>query len=177
MQMFEQDSYICIDFPAEAAQMIMKIRADQKDDFRIKLPAEITVAGSSGVGVIARDENPEFVFSRLQEICSNAKPFTIQFKAVERFPNSDIFVFKLVDETPLKELHALIAQSGIRFEPVRHTDYNPHCTLRSRSPVTEEEADALLTLEYHEPIFIDKISIYKMDKLPMTHVFECRLGV
>ena len=174
--MFQKDSYICFDLPEPMATTIMNIRISQADDFRMQLPAEITVAGSSGIGLIARDEDPDKVFAILKEICSQTEPMTLQFKQVDRFPNSDVFVMRLVDESPLKAFQARLAQSGIRFEPVAFDVYTPHCTLRSRSPVTDEEAADLLALQLSDPFTIAKLSIYRMDQLPMTHLIELGLG-
>jgi len=174
--MFKNDSYICLEIPEPVATEVMNIRKNQMDEFRMKLPVEITLAGSSGVGVIARDENPAKVFDILNQICSDTQPLLLQFSKVERFTNSDIFVLKCVDEVPLRRLHDRIAKSGIRFEPIKHTLYNPHCTLRSRSPVTNQEHDMLMSIKLDTTFVVDQLSIYVMDQLPMTNIFTCRLN-
>lgn len=46
--------------------------------------------------------------------------------------------------------------------------YTPHFTLRSLTPVPEEEATALLSLCIPEPFVLDTLSVYMLDTLPMT---------
>ena len=86
-----------------------------------------------------------------------------------RFPNTDIFVLTLVDETPFRVLQHYLATSGIRFEPSPFP-FTPHCTLRSRSPVTEAEASALLSLRITESFVLDTLTAYALAGVPMTQL-------
>lgn len=113
-----------------------------------------TITGSSGVGVFERDESPENVFKIVNEIAARFPVIEVSFGEVMRFPNTDIFVLTLKDETPFIELHNSLRQSGIRFTE-NEFPYKPHCTLRGLSPVTEEEANKLLSLTISEPFQLD----------------------
>ena len=73
---FEHPTYIVLDLPKDMADKIMKIREDNKDEFRTSLPAEITVAGSSGVGILTKGQDEKAVYRNIEEI---AKTITIKF--------------------------------------------------------------------------------------------------
>ncbi|MGH2350911.1 MAG: 2'-5' RNA ligase family protein [Chloroflexota bacterium] len=172
---FDHDTYVCLDLPSSVAEQVLAIRRAQRDEFRAALPAEITVAGSSGVGPIAPDQDPQEAFARLDAIAAQTPPIEASFRDVVRFPNTDIFVLALKNQRPFRALHERIATSGLRFKPTPFSDDTPHCTLRSRSPVTEEEAAELLALRIPEPFVIDTMSVYRLDKLPMTLLHRSRL--
>jgi 2'-5' RNA ligase len=171
---FAHATYICLDLPDPQAQFILNIRKHQHDKFRAALPAEITIAGSSGVGVIKAGQEPAFVFSTLQNIATHTKPITASFGRVLRFPRTDIFVLTLQDETPFRELHQRIAVSGISFEP-NPFPFQPHCTLRSRSPVSPEEEAELLSLHVPGIFTLDTLSVYMLENLPMTLLYQVKL--
>src|SRR5579883_601290 len=155
MMTFSHETYICLDIPEPQAQWILDIRKQQKDEFRAALPAEITVAGSSGVGVIKADQKPESVI---------------------RFPRTDIFVLTLEDEAPLRSLHQRIITSAISFETNRFP-FQPHCTLHSRSPVSPEDAAHLLSLSPSDlgSFTLDTLSVYTLEHLPMTLLYRANL--
>jgi len=164
---FTADTYICLDIPSPFAEQVMNIRVQQQDTFRAALPVEITLAGSSGVGVFNEVQDVQEAFVMLDAIASETLPIVASFGKVVRFPNSDIFVLTLIDEQPFRVLHQRIASSSIRFKPSPFP-YTPHCTLRSRSPVSEQEANKLLALQVPGTFVIDTMSVYMLDKLPMT---------
>lgn len=172
--MFDFDSYIVLDIPSPVQENVMDIRKNCRDDFRIKLPVEITLAGSSGVGAISNDESFENVCKILDQIALETKPIEASFGDVLRFEGSDIFVFTLKNEIDFVNLHKRIANSGIKFEEIRHP-YKPHCTLSSRSPITEDEANKIMQLKLKDTFILDTISIYVMDKLPMTRLYQIKL--
>lgn len=174
MSSFEKETYIVLDLPENIAQMILKIRMDHKDDFRASLPAEITLIGSSGVGVIEKGQDEDIVFKKIEEIAKATAPFRLKFNEVERFAGSDIFALKLEDETEIRDLHHKLKTCGIKYGETKHA-YNPHCTLRSRSPVTEEEARSLNALRIDEAFIVDTISVYMMDKIPLTKLYTIKL--
>ena len=171
---FPADSYVCLDLPPPVGDAVMAVRRRHRDEFRAALPAEITVAGSGGVGVIDPAEDRERVFATLDRIAAETPPIQASFGPVIRFPNTDIFVLSLADPAPVRALHERIARSGLRFRPVPF-DFTPHCTLRSRSPVTEEEAADLLAVAIAGGFVLDAISVYMLDQLPMTLLHRTKL--
>lgn len=171
---FIVDTYICLDIPSPIAEQVMHIRVQQRDTFRAALPVEITVIGSSGVGVFDVTQDEQEAFAILDAIAAETPPIVASFGKVIRFPNTDIFVLTLTDEQPFRDLQQRIAVSSLRFKPSPFP-YTPHCTLRSRSPVSEQEADELLSLNVPGKFVIDTMSVYMMDTLPMTCLHRVKL--
>ena len=161
------ETYICVDLPQSISDRVLALRRHHGDAFRAALPAEITVAGSSGVGPIHPAQDPRQVFARLDQIAAVTPPIEAVFGPVMRFPQTDIFVLTLRDRRPFDALHGRIVASDIQFRPIPYP-FLPHCTLRSRSPVSEAEAAELLDTRISEPFVIDTMSVYALDRLPMT---------
>jgi 2'-5' RNA ligase len=159
--MFEELTYVCLDLPEPAASQVIAIRRAQRDDFRAALPAEITVAGSGGVGELAVGQDPQQVFGVIDAIAAKTAPIPVSLGPVMRFPGTTIFVFTVQDEDRIRVLHRELAESSIRWRPAQF-DFTPHCTLRSRSPVTESEAAQLLALRPPAPFIVDTLSVYEV---------------
>lgn len=172
---FEAETYICLDLPSPIAAHVLAVRRRHRDEFRAALPAEITVAGSSGVGPLEPVEDPGAEFATLDRIAAETPPIDAAFGPVIRFPRTDIFVLTLEDQRPVQALHARIAESGIRFRPTPFAFFS-HCTLGSRSPVSEEDAAELLAVRLPERFVIDTLSVYTLDTLPMSLLHRVRLS-
>jgi 2'-5' RNA ligase len=159
--MFEQDTYIVLELPEPVASTIHRIRAEQGDEFQASMPEEITIVGSSGVGTIAKDQNPEELFTVIDKIAASTPPVTTSFDKAHRFPGTDIVVMKLKDETSIRALHQKFIESGIKF---KNTDfaYEPHCTLRSKSPLTDREMKELSKLKIEGKFTLQNLSVYAM---------------
>ncbi len=159
--MFDRDTYIVLELPELMASTIRKIRAEHGDDFQASMPTEITIVGSSGVGCIAQDQDPDELFRAIDEIAANASPITVSFDKVHRFPGTDIVVMKLKDETLVRSLHQRFVESGIKFQ-VSDFAYMPHCTLRSKSPLTDQEMEELSKLKIEGDFTLRTLSVYTM---------------
>lgn len=159
--MFDRDTYIVLELPGPIANIIHNIRTGQGDDFQASMPAEITIVGSSGVGPIAHDQDPEEFFTAINEIAASTPPFTVSFDKVHRFPGTDIVVMKLKDETLVRSLHQKFVESGIKFQDTNFA-YEPHCTLRSKSPLTDQEMEELSKLKIEGDFILQTLSVYAM---------------
>ncbi len=164
---FAANTYAVVDVPSPVADHVMAIRQRHRDELRSALPVEITMAGSSGIGEFEAGQDPTEVFTILDKIATETAPIHATFGPVRRFPNTDIFVLTLADEHPFRTLHERIAASGIRFR-ASPFPYTPHCTLRSRSPVSDEDAADLLSVRLADEFTIDTLTVYMLDKLPCT---------
>lgn len=165
MATIAEQTYAVLDLPQPVADIILEIRRRHRDDFRAALPAEVTVVGSSGVGCFSAGQAAERTFEVLDEIAAETPPIEAALRQVERFPNTDIFAFRFADESELRRLHERIAQSGLAFDP-NPFPFGPHVTLRSRSPVSAEEADDLLAERIEEPFVLRDLSIYRLERDP-----------
>lgn len=172
---FQHESYIVLDLPSPVKEKIYDIRNYHKDTLRASLPAEITVAGSSGVGVIEPGQDKELVFDTIKNIAMKTSPILTSFKDVLRFPSTDLFVFTLKDEERFRMLHEEIIKSGIKFKPNRFP-YKPHCTLRSRTPISDKEVEEIMGTKLLDEFILDTISIYMVDKIPLSRLYTVKLS-
>lgn len=159
---FKYDTYIVLDLPKEIGNYINKIRSDFNDVFYTALPSEITVAGSSGVGVLELKQEVNNVFKILNSIASETKPIKASFGGVNRFPYTNTFFFTLQDEKPFRNLHKTIAESAIKFTDSKFP-YKPHTTLCSHSTISEEEIQQLSSLEIPEEFILETMSVYSLE--------------
>lgn len=171
---FVHPTYIVLDLPVEVSEKVMSIRRANQDAFRSALPVEITVTGSTGVGVISQHQEQEKVFKILKDIADTTKPFRLSFKGVESVRDTSIYVLKLADETELLTLHERLKTSGINFDEMEHA-YSPHCTLRSRTPITDIEKELILKTKIEEEFLVDTLTVYMLDKLPIKNIYSVKL--
>jgi hypothetical protein len=160
---FPANAYVVLDIPSPFAERVLAICESQQDFFRWSLPAETTVSGSSGTGPISQNEDPEHVRQVLDQIAARTAPITTSFGPVRRFQRSDVFYLSFVDERPLRELHERIAWSGLRFSSVPF-DFTPHCTVRTRSPIADEDATDLLATSVPGEFTLDTLSLYQLSE-------------
>jgi 2'-5' RNA ligase len=169
MDPFAAETYLCLGLPSPVAEQVLSLRRTHGDAFRAALPAEITVAGSGGLGVVSPGQDPPAVFAALDRVAAATPPIAATFGPVIRFPNTDIFVLTLVDERPFRALQERLAASGIQFA---HSPFpfTPHCTLRSHAPVSMAEASSLLSVRIAERFMLDSLTAYALTGVPMTRL-------
>lgn len=171
--MFDTNTYAVLDVPEPFASAVMAVRVRHRDEFRSALPIEITIAGSNGVGEF-EPQTRDDVFRTLDAIAMETAPIEASFGPVDRFPGTDIFFLTLQDERPFRELHDRIASSPIRFKPCPYP-YRPHCTLRDRTPIDDEEIADSLAVDIPGLFVLDTLSVYAMPP-PMPLLYRVRLG-
>lgn len=172
--MFDRDTYIVLVLPESVASAIHNIRVEQGDDFQASMPEEITVIGSSGVGPIAQDQDPDELFKVIDEIAASTPPIIVSFDKAHRFPGTDIVVMKLKDDAVIRSLHQRFVDSGIKFQ---NSDfpYEPHCTIRSKSPLTDQEMEKLSNLKIEGSFTLQTLSVYRMPP-PGTLIHTAKLS-
>jgi len=159
--MFDRNTYIVLELPEPISSTIHSIRAELGDDFQASMPNEITIVGSSGVGPVAQDQDPDEFFKAINEIAASTPPITVSFDKVHRFPGTDIVVMKLLDDSLIRSLHQRFVESGIKFQDTDFA-YEPHCTLRSKSPLTDHEMEKLSKLKIEGNFTLHTLSVYAM---------------
>ena len=175
--MFSEPTYIVLDIPSPVAEKVQLIRS-WFDAERAELPVEITLAGSSGLGRIAENENNEKVFRILTDMASRIEPFKSSFERVERFPGTEIFYFSVSAPEKFIEIHRRIASSGIKFNPTAYPVYKPHCTLKLFSESAEQEIrDLLNTAPLNSDFLLNTMSVYELrDGTSPKQLFSVKLG-
>src|SRR3954463_12644169 len=74
------------------------------------LPAEITLAGSSGVGPVSAGQSIASVRPKLEAALVSRVPFEARFTGIGNFPGTDIF-FASPEPEPFIALHKAIVSS------------------------------------------------------------------
>jgi len=171
---FTGDTYIVVDVPDPVAEQVMAIRVQYNDELLIQLPAEITLTGSSGIGVFDLSQDASEALDTLDVIASETKPILAEFGPVHRFPNTDIFVLTLRNEEPFIDLHNRIKNSGLRFLP-NPFPFKPHCTILRTTPVNKKIAHDLLQIKITNDFVIDTMSVYLFDKTQLKLLHQVKL--
>lgn len=162
-------SYVVLDIPEPQASAIMSIRVTHADLFRAALPIEITLTDS-----FAPSQPASEAFAILNEIGATTLPIHASFAGAHRFPNSDTFVMRLSDDAPFHAFRERITSTGLRFEPSQY-EFVPHCTLRTRSPVSRHEAKQLLATEIPGRMALDRLSLYTLRRADTPAGVNCAL--
>src|SRR5581483_4773315 len=95
-----------------------------------KLPVEITVAGSSGVGPIPAGTDLGLIRDEVDRVAKMMAAFDLEFAAIRHFPRTGVFYLAPKDRRPFDSLHAVLASTKLPFI-ASPFPYNPHCTLRA----------------------------------------------
>jgi 2'-5' RNA ligase len=119
------------------------------------------VSGSSGTGPLATDQEVQEIVTVLERVAAETAPIRARFGPVRRFAGSDVFYLSFVDEAPLRALHDRIARSGLRFQPTPFA-FTPHCTLRTRTPITDDEVRDLESVRVAGDFVLDTMSLYDL---------------
>jgi 2'-5' RNA ligase len=167
MNLYRLPAFIVLEIPPPVSGAIQSLR-DSLATPAARLPVEITVAGSSGVGPIRPGTDRNKTEEALKPVLAGLKPFPMRFQEICRFPNTNIFYLAPQERQPFDQIHEALAASGITFAPNRWP-YNPHCTLRG-GPMTDRDlAEAILSLSFPKQEFvIDTLSVYEFDPRAVT---------
>lgn len=165
---FPLDTFVVVDVPAEVERHVRDIRR-RYASARQFLPVEITIAGSSGVGVFAADQDADAALEILAGIASSTGAFPIEFAAVQRFPETGTFYYSIKDASKIERLHERVARSGLRFTPSPYP-FSPHLTIDTFEDAAPDLERELLVL----PVpprrhFLESLSIYSLKG------WDCRL--
>jgi hypothetical protein len=142
---------------------VLRLRAAH-DPARLRLPVEITVVGSSGLGPFCEGVARGQLSDKIRVIARAFSPFCFRFAGVACFPGSSVYYMAPHDSAPFHDFQRRIAACGLSFEPTPYR-YTPHCTIAElphsapRSCHTEINA---CPVPDHE-IRVASVSIYTFD--------------
>lgn len=162
-------TYVVLDVPEPQASAVMSVRQAHKDLFRAALPVEITLSDA-----MHPEQDLSEAFDALGRVAAETTPIQTSFRAPHRFPDSDTFVMRLVDDEPFVELRQRITNTGIVFLASEYS-FIPHCTLRTRSPVSDEEAHQLLETEIPGEMTLNILSVYTLTRAHTPSGVSCQL--
>ncbi len=171
MNTYQLPAFIVLEIPEPVREGIQSIR-ERLATVTARLPVEITVAGSSGVGPIPVGTDKDDTENRLKAVLSGVKAFRVRFQEIRRFANTDIFYLAPEERQPFDHIHEALKGSGIAFGP-NAWPYNPHCTLRAGPMNDRATAEEIFSLPFpQEEFVIDTVSIYELD----ARALACRLS-
>src|SRR5688572_32898193 len=101
---FPLETFVVIDMPPEVERHVREIR-QRYGSARQFLPVEITIAGSSGVGVFAAEQDADAALDIVNGIATSTGAFPIEFADVQRFPDSDVFYYSIKGPGRIARLH------------------------------------------------------------------------
>jgi hypothetical protein len=163
-------SYIVVEIPEPVRSAVQSLRNSLGTSIA-RLPVEITIAGSSGVGPIRPDADSSLVERNLFRVLSQCRAFATRFSAIRCFPNTSIYYLEPADRASFDQLHQAVCTSGIPFSK-SPWPYNPHCTLCAGERFSPDAVANLLETPIPQDEFqIGTIAIYGVH--PVSR--ECRL--
>jgi 2'-5' RNA ligase len=156
-------TFIVAELPEAIAAWVKSFR--QKLEPAIAhMPAEITLAGSSGVGHLKIGQSLEDIEKTLSELLERRLPFETRFLRINHFSNTEIFFLEPTRE-PFDELHSLIANSALEFE-ANPFPFKPHCTLKGFKPLQPGDRERLEQLVIPaEPFLIQSVAVYELEQM------------
>ena len=154
--MIQHRAFIVAEIPEPVRSQVQAMR-DSLKTLTAKLPVEITLAGSSGVGPIPAGTDLSLIQRHLDRILTDISPFRARFSAIRAFPNTSIFYLEPFDRSPFDDLHKKLRDSGIPFSG-NQWPYNPHCTLRGGEPLSADAASELASRPFPQEEFSDQHS-------------------
>jgi 2'-5' RNA ligase len=157
-------TFVVLNVPEPVASKITLLRS-QYQSWRVALPVEITLAGSSGIGVLRYHESEmDDICDKLDEIARISSPILTRFSSVTLFPGTRVFYYRPDDSTSFIEMQSKLIKSGLRFErsPIPFT---PHCTIADLPTDATELPDELKALALPDiEILLDTLSVYQLDR-------------
>lgn len=170
MMRFEHDTYVTFDMPtARWTEQVLELRKKYDPD-RAELPVEITIIGSSGVGVFENDQNPSQVFALLEKVAFELAPITCSLQRIETFPDTNLFYLAPSQAEKFDYVQKRIVATGLRFKETPFS-FTPHCTvanLRTEDLEIGEQEIRKLPIPI-EHITLDEMRVYSLNK------FDCQL--
>jgi 2'-5' RNA ligase superfamily len=163
-------TFIVAELPEEIATWV-KLMHQELEPAIAHMPAEITLAGSSGVGHLRIGQTLEDVERILSEMLEHRLPFEACFLRVGNFPNTEIFFLEPARQ-PFDELHSLLANSALEFE-ANPFPFNPHCPLKGFTPLRPGDRERLEQLVIPaQPFMIRSVAVYENENMQPKRLLQ-----
>jgi hypothetical protein len=162
-------TYIIAELTGETKHFVMQCRTKFNPE-RLSWPVDITLTGSSGIGVIKAGQSLEKVIAVLSPLLENNSLTAVPVHSLESFPDTGIFYLK-PRQTELVKLHNKIIQSDIIFEE-SDFPFTAHCTLCCREKATKEIDRYFSSLDFPSTAEINCFSIYQLHNGTATRLYQ-----
>ena len=143
---------------------VMRLRAAH-DRTRLRLPIEITVVGSSGLGWFSPSIAREALVHKVRAVAKAFPPFASRFGSVACFPHSNVYYLQPSEDKPFRAFQANLAATDLSFEPTPYS-YVPHCTIAEvprDSAASVRDELARCPVPEHD-IQVTSVSFYAVDR-------------
>jgi 2'-5' RNA ligase len=151
-------TFILAEIGGDAGAQIRALQARYDPKLARESPPHVTVAGSSGLGVVPPDVPRARVLELLAPVGRETPALVLPFGRPERFPGTNIVVLPLDPHGAIRALHDRIARSGLPFARAKFT-FTPHATLSFYPTLTPDALRALLAVRADGPAVIDRLVV------------------
>lgn len=163
-------TFVVAELPGPVAAWVREMRGQFEPDIA-HLPAEVTLAGSSGVGPTALGQSVASVQQMLAAALVGRLPFEARFIGIGNFPGTEIF-FAAPEPEPFNSIHAAVVTSGIAFCSSPFS-YNAHCSLKGFTSLKPGQREAIeLAAVPMKPFTISTVSVYEVEGMQPTRLFS-----
>lgn len=151
-------TFVLAELGGEAGATIRALQERFDPKLARESPPHVTLAGSSGVGVIPPDVPRARVLAALAAVGEATAPLVLSFGPPERFPGTNIVVLPLDPHGPIRVLHDRIAACGLPFARAKFT-FTPHATLSFYRTLDAAALRALMAVRLRAPAVIDRLLV------------------
>ena len=151
--------YIVADLGGEQGDRIAALQARLDPKLAALGRPHVTLAGSSGVGILPLGTPSAEVCAALEAVGKATAPLEFVFGAPERFPQTNIIVLPLPVHGPVRWLHDRIATCGLPFAPARFA-FTPHCTVHFFRTMTPDALQRAQRFRVRGTIRVDRMQVY-----------------
>ena len=155
------DTAIVMEIPSPVKEQIEKLRQKFDPILAENIPAEITIAGSSGLGTIAPGQDGHKIVEMLKQIAASTKAFRVSLGKVVNFTNSSVYAFSVIPQVDFFMLHEMLKTSNIRFNPSIYPFY-PHCSIHIWGMLSPEKEEEIMKAVIEEEFLLSSIAIYQL---------------
>jgi len=167
--------YIVADMQGDQGDRIAALQARLDPKLAALGRPHVTLAGSSGVGILPLGTPTAEVRDALEAVGAATAPLELAFGAPERFPQTNIIVLPLPVHGPVRWLHDRIATCGLPFAPARFA-FTPHCTVHFFRTMTAEALQRAQRFRVRGTVRVDCIQVYATrEPQPATLLCEVAL--
>lgn len=151
---------VVLEVPFPVSQRIQELRERFDPVLARSVPVEVTIAGSSGLAVLAPGQDSAAVFATLQQIAAATPSFTAAFGRAFRFPHSTVYALTVKPLRPFRELHQRLKTAPVRFLPSPF-HFMPHCSLHIWGELPETLAQEIIQTRIPEHFGISNLALYQ----------------
>ena len=151
--------FVVADLFGPEADRIAALQRELDPKFAALFRPHVTLAGSSGVGVLAAGTPAAEVEAALQRVGATVAPLDFTFGSIDRFPATNIIMLPLPVHGPVRWLHDAIATCGLPFASPKFA-FTPHCTVHFFRTMTDETWQRARRFRVRAPIRVERIQAY-----------------